>query len=132
MLFRSYNQKLVDQLGAAAEGLIVTSLAPGVEDNAKVAPYIERWKKEAGRVPNGLPYTQYEYDMVFLAKALYEHLDKKGKAATGDTLREALLEIKTFDLPLTGKLVIDGHRVDKTVYLLTVQKGTFVPLATLA
>ena len=49
----------------------------------------------------------------------------------GDTLREALLEIKTFDLPLTGKLVIDGHRVDKTVYLLTVQKGTFVPLATL-
>ena len=128
----AYNQKLVDQLGAAAEGLIVTSLAPGVEDNAKVAPYIERWKKEAGRVPNGLPYTQYEYDMVFLAKALYEHLDKKGKAATGDTLREALLEIKTFDLPLTGKLVIDGHRVDKTVYLLTVQKGTFVPLATLA
>ena len=128
----AYNQKLLDQLGAAAEGLIVTSLAPGVADNPKVTPFIERWKKEQGRVPNGLPYAQYQYDMVYLTKALYEHLDNKGLPATGDTLREALLAVREFDLPLTGKMIIEGHRVDKTVYLLTVEKGVFVPLATLA
>ena len=127
----AYNPKLLEQLGVAAEGLIVTSLAPGVADNPKVAPFIERWKKEQGRVPNGLPHTQYQYDMVYLVKALYEHLDKKGQPATGDSLRDALLAVREYDLPLTGKMIIDGHRVDKTVYLLTVEKGVFVPLATL-
>ena len=127
----AYNPKIIEQLGAAAEGLIVTSLAPGVDENPKVAPFIERWKKEIGRAPNGLPYIQYQYDMVLLAKAMYEYLDKTGKPATGDTMVEALTKVKEFDLPMTGKLVIDGHRVDKPVYLLTVEKGKFVPLTTL-
>jgi branched-chain amino acid transport system substrate-binding protein len=127
----AYNPKLLEQLGPAAEGLIVTSLAPGVEDNAKVQPFIDRWKKEQNRTPNGLPYVQYQYDMIYMAKTMYEYLDKKGLAATGDTLKEALLTVKEFDLPLTNKMVIDGHRVNKPVYLLTVEKGKFVPLATL-
>ena len=71
----AYNPKIIEQLGAAAEGLIVTSLAPGVDENPKVAPFIERWKKEIGRAPNGLPYIQYQYDMVLLAKAMYEYLE---------------------------------------------------------
>jgi branched-chain amino acid transport system substrate-binding protein len=128
----AYNPKILEQLGQAAEGLIVTSLAPGVNENPNVTPFIERWKKEFGRVPNGLPYCQYQYDMVVLAKALYEHIDKKGQPATGDTLREALIAVREFDLPLTGKMIIDGHRVNKPVYLLTVEKGAFVPLATLS
>ena len=127
----AYNPKLVQQLGPAAEGIIVTSLAPGANDNPNVGKLLERWKTEQGRVPNGLPYVQYQYDMVYLTKALYEYLDKKGQAATGDTLRAALLTIGTFELPMTGKMVIDGHRVNKPVYLLTVEKGVFVPLATL-
>ena len=127
----AYNPKLVQQLGPAAEGIIVTSLAPGVNDNPNVGKFLERWKAEQGRVPNGLPYVQYQYDMVYLTKALYEYVDKKGQVATGDTLREALLTIGTFDLPMTGQMVLDGHRVNKPVYLLTVEKGAFVPLATL-
>jgi branched-chain amino acid transport system substrate-binding protein len=126
-----YNPKLVEQLGPAAEGLIVTSLAPGVKENPNVQKLLDRWKAEQGRVPNGLPYVQYQYDMIYLAKALYEHIDRKGQPATGDTLREALLSIGTFELPMTGKMVLDGHRVQKPVYLLTVEKGAFVPLATL-
>ena len=82
-----YNPKVLEQLGAAAEGLIVTSLAPGVNENPKVQPLVDRWVKEFGRVPNGLPYVQYQYDMVVLAKALYEHLAKKNAPATGETLR---------------------------------------------
>ncbi len=128
----AYNPKIVEQLGAAAEGLIVTSLAPGVEDNKNLAPFIERWKKEIGRAPNGLPYIQYQYDMTFLAKAMYEYLDKKGQPANGDTLKDALVAVKEFDLPMTGKMVIDGHRVNKPVYLLTVERGKFVPLASLS
>ena len=27
---------------------------------------------------------------------------------------------------MTGKMIIDGHRVNKPVYLLTVEKGAFV------
>jgi branched-chain amino acid transport system substrate-binding protein len=126
-----YNPKLIEQLGPAAEGLIVTSLAPGVKENPNVQKLLDRWKAEQGRVPNGLPYVQYQYDMIYLAKALYEYIDTKGQPATGDTLRDALLSTGTFDLPMTGKMVLDGHRVQKPVYLLTVEKGAFVPLATL-
>ena len=127
----AYNPKILEQLGPAAEGLIVTSLAPGVAENKNVQKLLDRWKAEQNRVPNGLPYDQYQYDMVWLAKALYEYLDKKSLPATGDTLREALLTVREFDLPMTGKMIIDGHRVNKPVYLLTVEKGAFVPLATL-
>jgi len=127
----AYNPKILEQLGAAAEGLIVTSLAPGVNDNPNVQKLLDKWKTEYNRVPNGLPYDQYQYDMVWLTKALYEYLDKKSLQPTGDTLKEALLTVKEFDLPMTGKMIIDGHRVNKPVYLLTVEKGAFVPLATL-
>jgi branched-chain amino acid transport system substrate-binding protein len=127
----AYNPKILEQLGPAAEGLIVTSLAPGVNDNKNVQKLLDRWKAEQNRVPNGLPYDQYQYDMVWLTKALYEYLDKKSLPATGDTLKEALLTVKEFELPMTGKMIIDGHRVNKPVYLLTVEKGAFVPLATL-
>jgi branched-chain amino acid transport system substrate-binding protein len=127
----AYNPKLLEQLGPAAEGLIVTSLAPGVNDNKNVQTLLDEWKTAQSRVPNGLPYDQYQYDMVWLTKALYEYLDKKSLPATGDTLKEALLTVKEFDLPMTGKMIVDGHRVNKPVYLLTVEKGVFVPLATL-
>ena len=56
---------------------------------------------------------------------------KKNLPATGESLREALIAVREFDLPMTGKTVIDGHRVNKPVYLVTVEKGQFVPLATL-
>jgi branched-chain amino acid transport system substrate-binding protein len=128
----AYNPKILEQLGPAAEGLIVTSLAPGVNDNKNVQKLLDEWKAAQNRVPNGLPYDQYQYDMVWLTKALYEYLDKKSLPATGDTLKEALLTQKEFDLPMTGKMIIDGHRVNKPVYLLTVEKGAFVPLATLS
>jgi branched-chain amino acid transport system substrate-binding protein len=127
----AYNPKILEQLGPAAEGLIVTSLAPGVEDNKNVQGLLDTWKAAQSRVPNGLPYDQYQYDCVFLTKALYEYLDKKSLPATGDTLREALLTLNEFDLPMTGKMILDGHRVNKPVYLLTVENGRFVPLATL-
>ena len=47
-------------------------------------------------------------------------------------MRKALLSVKNFELPMTGALQVgDDHRVAKPVYLLTVVKGQFVPLATI-
>lgn len=126
-----YNQAMIDKAGAGAEGLIVTSLAPNEQQNKNVGPYIERWKKAENRVPNGLPYTQYLYDAAYLVAALYDYVEKHKLPATGENMRKALLTVKTFDLPMTGKLVVnDDHTVKKPVNLLTVKGGKFVPLAT--
>ncbi len=126
-----YNPNIIKQLGAAAEGLIVTSLAPGVNDRPQVKEYVERWKQKEGRVPNGLPYTQYLYDAPVMVAHMYEWLLKQKLPATGENIRKALLGVKRFDLPMTGVTEVDpSHRVQKPVYLLTVEKGAFVPLAT--
>jgi branched-chain amino acid transport system substrate-binding protein len=127
-----YNPKVIEQLGAAAEGLIVTSLAPGVTDNANVGAFINRWQTAEKRVPNGLPYTQYLYDGPYLVAELYKWVQKNKLPATGENMRKALLAVKNFDLPMTGALQVGAdHRVKKPVYLLTVDKGQFVPLATI-
>ncbi len=126
-----YNPQMIEKAGKGAEGLIVTSLAPDERQNPNVGPYIERWKKAENRIPNGLPYTQYLYDAAYLVAALYEHLEKNKLPATGENMRKALLAVRTFDLPMTGKLTInDDHTVRKPVNLLTVQNGQFVPLTT--
>jgi branched-chain amino acid transport system substrate-binding protein len=126
-----YNAQMIEKAGAGAEGLIVTSLAPNEEQNKNVGPYIERWKKAENRIPNGLPYTQYLYDAAYLVAALYEHLEKNKMPATGENMRKALLTVKTFELPMTGRLVVnDDHTVRKPVNLLTVKDGKFVPMAT--
>jgi branched-chain amino acid transport system substrate-binding protein len=124
-----YNPKLLAQLGPAAEGFIVTSLAPGVDDNKNLPGFLERWNNEVKRPPNGLPYLQYNYDSVLTAAKLYKYVLDKNQEPTGDTLRDALLAIREFDGPLTGKTIVDGHHVKKPVYLLTVENGKFVPMA---
>ena len=73
----AYNPKLIEQLGAAAEGVIATSLAPGVDDSEAVKDYVARWTKEVGREPNGLPYTQYLYDAPYLVAAVLKSLDEQ-------------------------------------------------------
>jgi branched-chain amino acid transport system substrate-binding protein len=119
-----YNPKLIEQLGAAAEGVIATSLAPGVDDSPAVKAYVDRWVKEVGRPPNGLPYTQYLYDSPYLVAAVFASLDKKGTPVTGENFRKEMLAIKSFDLPLTGKVTFsDDHTVNKPVYLVEVKGG---------
>ena len=125
----AYNPQMAKQLGTQADGLIVASMAPGVADLPAVAAYVERWKKEKGREPNNVPVTQYLYDGAYIIKALIEHLDKTNRPLTGENLRKALLEVKTFKLPLTGDVTInENHTVLKPVYLVEVKGGAFVPL----
>ena len=127
-----YNPKLLDQLGPAAEGFIVTSLAPGVADNPNVQGFLDRWKKEQNRQPNGLPYIQYQYDaMLIAARAVQAHSREEPGGDRRDACARRCSRSKSSNSPMTGKTVIDGHRVRKPVYLLTVEKGKFMPLAKL-
>jgi branched-chain amino acid transport system substrate-binding protein len=120
----AFNPKLIQQLGAAAEGVIATSLAPGVEDSDKVKDYVARWQKEVGREPNGLPYTLYLYDAPYLVASVFKALDDKKMPVTGENFRKEFLAARTFTLPLTGKTTIgEDHTVVKPVYLMEVKGG---------
>jgi len=126
-----YNPKVVEQLGAAAEGMLVSALAPSAEQSPAVAKFVDRWQQTEKRVPNGLPYTQYLYDMPYLIGQLYAHLLKTNQPLTGPNMKKALVEIGKFDLPMTGLLEFTkDHRVNKPVYLFEVKGGKFVPVAT--
>ena len=123
-----YNPKVIEQLGQAAEGIIATSLAPGVNDLPAVATYVERWKKEEKREPNGLPYTQYLHDAPYMVAAILTSMDKKGLAPTGENFRREMLALGTFDLPLTGAVTVsESHTVWKPVYLVEVKGGKWAP-----
>jgi branched-chain amino acid transport system substrate-binding protein len=127
----AYNPKLLQQIGAAAEGVIATSLAPGVEDSEAVKAYVARWTKEVGREPNGLPYTQYLYDAPYLVAAVLKSLDDKKMPITGENFRKEVLAMKSFELPLTGKTTLgEDHTVVKPVYLMEVKGGKWTHKAT--
>lgn len=120
----AFNPKLIQQLGAAAEGVIATSLAPGSDDSDTVKAYVARWRTEVGREPNGLPYTQYLYDAPFLIAAVLKSLDNKKTPITGENFRKEMLAMRTFALPMTGKTTLgDDHTVIKPVYLMEVKGG---------
>lgn len=126
-----YNPKVVEQLGAAAEGMLVSALAPSAEQSPEVAKFVERWKQTEKRVPNGLPYTQYLYDVPYLIAQIYGHLIRTKQPVTGPNVTKALTEIGKFELPMTGLLEITpDHRVNKPVYLYEVKGGQFTPVAT--
>jgi len=126
----AYNPKLVQQLGAAAEGVIATSLAPGVADSDKVKDYVARWVKEVGREPNGLPYTEYLYDAPYMVADIFKALDSKKLPPTGENFRKEMLAQGAFKLPLTGNTKLGAdHTVVKPVYLMEVKGGKWTKKA---
>lgn len=127
-----YNPELVKKLGNQANGLLVTSLAPTAKDNPAVQKYLDKWTKDKGRGPNGLPYTMYLYDSAFLMRDLIKHVVDEHKDVNGTNLRDALLQVKTFNLPLTGATTFQSdHTVASPVTILQVKDGQFVPIVTL-
>jgi branched-chain amino acid transport system substrate-binding protein len=122
----AFNPKMIQEIGAGAEGIIVTAMAPSVEDNPNVAGYLERWQKAFKREPIGLPYTQYFYDAPYIIAALYKKLLDQNLPLTGENMRKALLEIKSFDLPLTTRITFnDDHTVNALTYFWEVKNGKF-------
>lgn len=123
----AFNPKMIQELGKGAEGIIVTALAPSAEDNANVPKYLERWQQAYKREPVGLPYTQYFHDAPYILAKLYKHVLDQNQPVNGDTLRQALIAIKQFDLPLTNRITINpDHTVDAPTYFWQVKDGKFV------
>jgi branched-chain amino acid transport system substrate-binding protein len=122
----AFSDAYAKQLGAAAEGLTVTSMAPSADQNPNVKGFIERWQKEFGRTANGLPYTQYFYDVPYIIKDMVHYLHEKNLPITGENLRTALLAVKTFQGPMTGPTTFNAdHTVNKPTYVWHVKDGRF-------
>ena len=122
----AFNPKMIQELGKGAEGIIVTALAPSAADNANVPKYLERWQKAFNREPVGLPYTQYFHDAPYVLAALFKRVLDRNQPVTGENLRRALIEIKSFDLPLTNRIVFkEDHTVDAPTYFWQVKDGRF-------
>ena len=122
----AFNPQMVKQVGAGANGLVVSSMAPTAAVEPKVAAYVERWKKEAGREPIGLPYTQYFYDAPWLVAQLATYVRAHNMPETGEGFRDALLAQRTFDQPLTGTVTFNpDHTVDKPIYIWSVKNMAF-------
>jgi branched-chain amino acid transport system substrate-binding protein len=122
----AFNPKMIQELGKGAEGIVVTALAPSAADNANVPKYLERWQKAFNREPVGLPYTQYFHDAPYVLAALFKRVLDRNQPVTGENLRRALIEIKTFDLPLTNRIVFkEDHTVDAPTYFWQVKDGRF-------
>ena len=122
----AFNPQMVKQIGAGANGLVVTSMAPTAAVEPRVAAYVARWKKEIGREPIGLPYTQYFYDAPWLVAQLATYVRAHDMPETGESYRTALLAQRTFDQPLTGAVTFNpDHTVDKPIYIWTVKDMAF-------
>jgi branched-chain amino acid transport system substrate-binding protein len=123
----AFNPKMIKELGKGAEGIIVTALAPSVEDNANLPKYLNRWQQAYKREPVGLPYTQYFHDAPYILAKLYKHVLDQNLPVNGETLRQALISIRQFDLPLTNRVTINpDHTVDAPTYFWQVKDGKFV------
>lgn len=122
----AFNPKMIQELGAGAEGIIVTAMAPSAEDNPNVPSYLDRWQKAEKREPIGLPYTQYFYDAPQILARLFKRVLDQNQPVTGEAMRRALLDIKTFDLPLTNRITFnEDHTVDAPTYFWQVKNGKF-------
>ncbi len=122
----AFNPQMVKELGKSAEGIIVTAMAPSVEDNKNLPAYLERWNKAHKREPNGLPYTQFFYDSVYIVAALYKHCLDNKLPITGENMRKALIAVRTLQLPLTNSVTFkDDHSVDSPTYFWQVRDGRF-------
>lgn len=129
------NPAMIEQLGSAADGLLVTSLAPGADVNPNVQKFVDRWQKEMKRVPNGLPTNQFMHDAVYVLRDLFAYTLKHGRQPTGENLQLAMEEAPQFNnLPLLNSVKIlsanGEHRVSNDLYILQVKDKKFVPYDT--
>lgn len=105
--------------GNAAEGLIYTSVVPPVQ-RPEVQAIVDRYKTKFGKDPTGLQYVLYIADTVqTLIPDAIKYLNKKGLPYTGENVRQAVIDLKEFNTPLTGKTVFQfpGQDVIKPVTL---------------
>jgi branched-chain amino acid transport system substrate-binding protein len=125
------NPELIRHAGIECSNNVYYTVKSPPLTGAKVKEVEARFKKEAGRDVNGLDGAAHLYDAVYFIKALIEYTQKNNLPYTGESLKTAYESTKTFDLPLTGKIVLDKDNMavaPVTVYKTT--NGKFEPFKT--
>jgi branched-chain amino acid transport system substrate-binding protein len=124
--FMSYqaisNPELIRQAGIECSNNVYYTVKSPPLTGAKVKEVEQRFKKEAGREVNGLDGAAHLYDAAYFIKALIEYTQKNNLPYTGESLKKAYESIKTFELPLTGSIVLDKDNM--AVAPITVYKTT--------
>ena len=120
----SLTADLIQNGGQAVEGVLAITTHPENNQSPKYVEFKQRFQDRYGRQPTFGAGYGYETALI-LAAALEK---TKGQP---EGLREALLETKDFS-GIYDRLTLDAYGdVIRTVYLVTVQNGQFVTLASL-
>ena len=120
----AYNPKLIQQLGAAAEGVIATSLAPGADDSER-----SRTMSRAGARKSAASRTACPTRSISMTRRISSPLSSS-RSTTRRRRSPARISARrcwrcsTFELPMTGKTTLgEDHTVVKPVYLMEVKGG---------
>ena len=125
------NPELIKQAGIECSNNVYYTVKSPPLTGAKVREVEARFKREAGRDVNGLDGAAHLYDSVYFIKTLIEYMQKNNLPYTGESFKKGYETIKTFDLPLTGTIVLDQDNMavaPVTVYKTT--NGKFEPFKT--
>lgn len=114
------SQTLLEQAGAAAEGVLVEQYHNLGDDSAKYRDFLAAYQRRFGVVPDYAAVIAYDATNVVL-DALAEHPKRQG-------LKEAILKRQRFP-GLQGEIVFDAYGdVSRQGFMTRVEKGRFVPL----
>ena len=119
------NPDLLTRAGSAAEGALFTSpfLDYGSSDSM-IKAFVTSYKERYGKEPE--LYAGNYYDAIHMIGKAIEALRGKGQSVTGETVRNMIYQIRTFD-GVTGKTVLrDDGSVEKPISLKKVSNGQFV------
>ncbi|MFH1531034.1 MAG: ABC transporter substrate-binding protein [Pseudomonadota bacterium] len=118
---------LLNELGADAEGVIVTQVVPHFEaDLSGVKQFREDMKAFGGRTPSFVSLEGYLVGTLFV-----EALKKAGKAPSRESLVDAFEALKDFDLGIGLKVSYSkqDHQASHTVWPTIIHGGKYAPLA---
>ena len=122
----AFNPKMIEELGPGAENIIVTALAPSAEDNPNVPAISSAGRRRTTGSRSACPTPSIGTTHPTSSPALYKHLLDRNLPFTGDNMRKALIEIGSFDLPLTNRVTFKpDHTVDAPTYFWQVKGGRF-------
>lgn len=120
-----YDPKLIEIAGSAAEGAVFSypTYDPDSEEQT-IASFVTAFRSRFDSVPDAFGAQGYDsLSVIHLA------LQRLGKAApTGSGIAKALLELPGYNGPGGTVSFLPNGDVEKTLRLLTVRDGEFVPL----
>ncbi len=92
-------------------------------DNSITKEFVTRYQKKVGKLPE--LYAANGYDAVFLFKNAVDYINKKKMALSGENIRKAFLDVKTFNTSSGTLIFQDNGTCIKPIAIRKVVKGKF-------